>query len=657
MVGQSSENRFTTFNFWRDFASTSYVFSLIALFGFGISMDKPAATNSALAMSLCSVTRKITQQISERPLRQEVENLQLQKLGLQGTVQGLNHALRENWEWHEKYKTSQHEQEVSRNQIRELEQSCETIRFKWKEAESANQEFQIEEAKWKVRLSEYQKPLQAEIDRLKDVCKRLQQDYRNSVDELNALTESHNQLIAKYDGLARENTALRAPRRLPEATPEQVMANRIADWLGQLKPAITAHVTQPAKINGEDWIIWIDLEGKNAAYRVKEHDNFIRMDFGLPNTPTIKADGDRVKITIHRGERLDEYGVMRTDPMWLKDALVFEEKGRLFAHHARFSGESRSGKSTIISNAVGMLRMTIPQIQIDLADPHTKGQSNWKSLTPTYKGKNDCLRGFQEFYQEFKRWDSSEEENPTPRLFILDEFDGMSKEYPEIVANAVDLWKNGRHEQFYLWVVGQSAGVGRFNSNQKPSERMYLEDVKNLIQFWLADAIDRGLSEVNEQPIYKSAMRQAWLDARAKGQRFIALCRPITVIGRSFIALMPPEGYFQAGAKTVKEVLEEADEENYLENRRVEFETGAETIDHLNRLFDLEVTPNDPASKPKFEVTQKQLKAAKQLLDQGLKPHEIVFKVWSKKRGNGKAYQFYKEVVLKLINPDEPESA
>ncbi|MBW4662462.1 MAG: hypothetical protein KME15_27765 [Drouetiella hepatica Uher 2000/2452] len=468
----------------------------------------------------------------------------------------------------------------------------------------------VTDQKVNIQREETRKLEQNLKDAQKSFREKLEKAHADVDEARDALATSEAQVAVLRDEIARLHRA----KTLAEGVDTNDFANRVVEWFGKAKFLVDA---ESANVSGSDWVLVFRLRNQKDSFRIREYAQQMKIDFSLSSLPTLKVDGDKLRITIHRGEIENEAKYLRVDPTWLQEALVFEKSGETVTHHARFSGSTETGKSTLVCNAVGVLIIRIPLVEIELADPLIAGQSEWKTLKPKYKGEDSCVAGFIRFYEEFKRLDRGEEKSNRSKVFIMDEFDRMMQNHPELLPMVLDLWKSGRHQKRYLWVLGQSALVGKFSLN--------MEDVQNVIGFYLGATVERGLTDANDDPSYSSKLRQEWHHAKARELRYLCLCRPMTVTGRPFLAVMPKPDTFALGkAQEALRSYDEGKEEVQLENRLVEFDLDS-AKQNLERL----VSPSQETQKDlTLGLTSKEKVKVEKLLREGLSASKVVKEVW-----------------------------
>lgn len=635
-----------TGTFFRDFIRGSYGVCLIGLVFYGWFSVRPAAIATASTLAAASAGRGINHQLVSRRLNEAIKRQSAENQVMAAQIETLKQALEQNFGWHEKFKAAEAEKERLQRLFDEAKAELADAIARLERFSLANDQWEVESKVWEEKSKARMEPLKSEVERLKKSTEHYQKLYQRATEEYNSMADLNNEQAAKIEFLKLQLQALLAPKRLNGELPEQKLADEIANWFGSANPAIQLNV-ESASVSGQDWSLLFSMKNSRDKNRIHEFAGWLQNDFSLAETPTIKVIDERVRITIHRGEMNNESRYLKVDPSWLKTALVLSKGGKLETHHARFQGSTECGKSTLVSNAIGCVVSSIPMIEVKLADPLLNGKSEWKTIKPAYKGEDAVVAAIIEFYQEYKAIDEGKAEIGHPKVFILDEFDKLVAKHPELIPFILEIWKSGRHYERYFWIISQSALVGKFGLN--------MEDMDNLIGFYLGQTLERGFIDSHEDPNYISRLRQEWHTTKAKRLEWVCFVRPHTLKNRPFLAVMPLPGHYSIGGD-IHAIAEQVNEEKYLENRSIEFDTG-EAVDRLNRLFEMETPENQAASKPEFEVTQKQLKAAKQLLEQGLKPHEIILKVWNRKKGNGKAYQFYKGIVSKLMNSGGSETA
>lgn len=621
--------------FLRDLIRNCYACSLVTLLFYGYFSMKPAALATASTLTAASAGRGINDRFASKPLRRALDTQSRELQSLYAQVELLKQALQENYQWHERFKFSD-------SQLQEIQQVLKTTQIRLDEFESANALYEIESKVWQEKAKAQMEPLKGEIERLKQACKHYQGMYEQSSGDYSATVDRNAELVAQIEYLKLQLQVLMAPRRLNGELPEQKMADEIANWFGRAQVPIQLSV-ESASISGQDWQTLFTFKNTRDRNRIQEFAGWLQNDFSLAEVPTIKVIDERVRITIHRGEMNNESRYLKVDPSWLKAALVLSKGGKLETHHARFQGSTECGKSTLVSNAIGCLIQSIPMVEIVLADPLLKGKTQWKTLTPNYKGEDSSVAGFMEFYQEYKAIDEGKQEIGNTKVFILDEFDKVIVKHPKLIPLMLEIWKSGRQYERYLWVISQSALVGKFGLN--------MEDMDNLIGFYLGKTLERGFIDSNEDPGYISRLRQEWHTTKARSISFVCLVRPHTVNNRPFLAKMPAPGHYSIGVDAVA-VAEQVQEEERLDYYAAEFDIGNETVEQLNNLFKQPSEPVQPTPSNLNPVTVKVI----DLHLKKMKPHQIVKEIWGIPASKSANYQQKKAQVEQIIRDYETGS-
>ncbi len=128
-------------------------------------------------------------------------------------------------------------------------------------------------------------------------------------------------------------------------------------------------------------------------------------------------------------------------PDWLKDVVIR-------AFHIRINGQTGSGKSTLVDNAIALAMASLGQgCEVVLVDPKYP-LSDWE-IEPQYKGINEALKGLENLANIVenrlktarKSKDSGEGiPNFPPILYVVDEVDWIASEYEK---DAIKLLKIG----------------------------------------------------------------------------------------------------------------------------------------------------------------------------------------------------------------------
>lgn len=483
-----------------------------------------------------------------------------------------------------------------------------------------------------------------EIKRLESALAKTKSDCVEKLDQATADYDAAREELmmaqARILVLEAEIERIHKAKKLEEGLDLNNFANMIVDWFGMVKPAIVIDALT-ASVQNSDWVLGFEMRNLKDSSRIRELMQALKSDFSLAHLPSLKFTGERFKITIHRAEQVNEAKYLRVDPNWLIDALVFEKGQGTVTHHARFSGSTETGKSTLVCNALGVIIQRVPLVEIELADPLVAGMSNWTTLKPKYKGEDACVEGLLRFYEEFKQLDNGSIKSDRTKIFVLDEFDRMMQNHPQLMPIVLDLWKSGRHQKRYLWVLGQSCLVGKFNLN--------VEDVQNVIGFYLGNTVERGLVDANDNPEYNSALKQEWHLAKARELRYVCLVRPMTVTGRPFLAVMPKPDTFALGSADVGlKLLDVSNEESTLDARIEEFRLD-DARANLEKL--LKEVPKELEAIA--GLTNAELGKIRKLLGEGMTVSAIVKEVWGLNPSRSDTYKNRKsqvEAVKKLDN-------
>ena len=457
-----------------------------------------------------------------------------------------------------------------------------------------------------------------------------QEAKRNFADKLKSAFESEDkareelqQALAKVAILKDEIARIQAPKRLTEVAWYKEFCNAVCDWLCENGVVV-------------DLLRAIENEGV-ISLTVKPHKlsdlpllETIRSKmfyhFEMPVKPTVEIGTHEAVIHIYDKKKAKERTFFVPAETWFEDVLIREKNGRKTTLHGRYVGESESGKSTLLSNGIGCVKQFIPGVEIRIGDPlYHVGDSDWKNNRVDFKTESESHQGFLEFYQLFQ----DRKDNKAPKthtvVFILDEFDTMIANYPDLEPLVKAIWKQGRHSETYLWTSGQSPLVADFGLRR--------DDVQNCFGMYLGTTIPRSFSDcfiTGEESV-------KWLyeynERKKAGERYLVFVRP--KFDTAFMTGTPLPGTYSGSA---------LQERSQTGSNPTEAKPNYELLE-----FDLKSTKQTLEALVSDEVTELRVRML-QLTQQGLSVSQIVNRIWNLKPSRSKEYKEKISLTQRLLN-------
>lgn len=352
----------------------------------------------------------------------------------------------------------------------------------------------------------------------------------------------------------------------------------------------------------------------------------IERTFETAKPPEFRNVAGCVEVILHFGKPVQKSPIVEPEDNWLETALLQPKDSKLRPNHARFVGESESGKSALVNNCLGIVKRHLPDLKVQLGDPlYYSGESNW-DFEPTYKDADQCIEGLESAAALVQERIDNPDLPRYPLLYLQDEIDDLVAQYGERALAAIKkIWKQGRHVSVWLWVLGQSPYAKTL--------KMGIFDVKNAVNFFLATTIPKGLGEfvpTDDKKDYWLKQFQARLDA---GQEYVCAVFPKRKPG--FLAQLPQPGTFAEQGLLASLVTTGA---TGSANRPSTTPQPLPTTDEPDRTATDESELN--RIEPRIEA----------LLAQGKRPFEIVREIWGLKPSKSKEYRAKLSLVESLID-------
>lgn len=445
---------------------------------------------------------------------------------------------------------------------------------------------------------------------------RLKQAFEAEDKTAQELAEAKATIVILQDRIAQ----LLAPRRITEAAWYKQFCNGVADWMGE--------VGYPVHLNAaldSDGVITMTVEPLRLSDLPVLETLRSKMfyHFKLPVKPGFELGVHDAKIHILDKAKAKERKFFVPEETWFEDLLVREKNGRMTTYGGRFVGESESGKSTALANAIGCVKERVPDVEFIIADPlFYVGDSDWQGHEVTHRNDEECYEGLKSFYQLFKDIKDNKAPKSHTRVFVLDEFDTMMADHSDLRDMVRALWKQGRHAETYLWVSGQSPLVQLFDLKR--------DDVQNVFGVYLGTTVPRSFADcfiTGEESV-------KWLyeynERKKAGEQFLAFIRPKN--GNAFMTQTPMPGAYTGKGL---EVHSGAIPDSLFDPDSLEF-----NLDQARKSLEA-AADMDSGQLEKLRILN--------LHSKGKKPHEIIMSIWGLEPKRSKAYREKKALVQQVI--------
>ena len=376
-----------------------------------------------------------------------------------------------------------------------------------------------------VQLNEIQADLEKELD-------EVPREYLTIIEAGKAENNTLQREIARLTGVIKEYSQ---PKKLQGASHGVGLANRVIETLLSWGYAVDA-------IRVEEHEGFIDLWLKPRAGGIEGlrtwTDN-LYLALELVEEPTVSLNDGCLRLRVRHSKRQTKATEETRD--WLPEVLLKGDR----PNHLKVSGESESGKSTLVSNAIDIYQSELPGLKVILGDPLADtGDSDWGDFEPTYRDDEECFQSLQHWAETVqKRKDDPSLERP-PTLLIMDEVDTLAADYNGgdlMVTKAIQkIWKQGRHVGVWLLLIGQSA---------YPSDlKLKLGDLRNAVSVYVGSNAPQGMKHSNLDNNRETQWLARYNQMKEQGKRYIAWIQPKQAAG--FMAELPKPGAYSTSGDT-----------------------------------------------------------------------------------------------------------
>lgn len=618
---------------------------ILLLLAGGIKKDVLLLYLSSLALSW-KAARAITQEIEERDysrlMRAATEPLHTENVRLSydlGSLRSENAALQEAdrllWQRAdeaEKVATS------LREDIKSFENNLAKVRLDVREAEKqlAIKEVELRDLDlYNERLSvqldersnvERQKvEIQREENRkLQSRMEEAQRKYAESLKTAHADEDKAREALsacqARVVVLQEEIARLHKPRRLTEVAWYKEFCNAACDWLGEI--GLPVHLLRASENEGALSLV-VRPQNLSDLPLLETVSSKMFQHFEMPVKPIVEISVHEAVIHIYDKKKAKERKFFIPTETWFEDLLIREKGGKVTTRNGRFVGESETGKSTVLANAIGCVEKFVLGVKFLIGDPlfHV-GDSDWKGHKVTYKTEAECYQGLLDFYQLFNDRKDNIKQKTHTLVFCLDEFDTMIANYPALEPIVKALWKQGRHAETYLWTSGQSPLVADFGLRR--------DDIQNCFGMYLGTTIPRSFADCFITGEEAVKWHFEYNERKKAGEQYLVFVRPKGDV--AFMTQTPAPGTYAV--------------------HELEGSSTAQSTSSLNGRsdeFDLKATRKSLESLASMSSEEVEAVRVRELFSQGIKPYDIVYQIWGVYRGSSKTYKDKKAFVERIL--------
>ena len=458
---------------------------------------------------------------------------------------------------------------------------------------------------------------------LQDAKRRFEDSLKAAHRNEDKAREDLQQALAQVAILKDEIDRLLAPKRLTEVAWYKNFCNSVCDWLGE--QGILVDLLRATENEG---VLSLTVRPKKLSDLpvLETVRNKLFYAFELPVKPSFEVGTHEAVIHIYDKKKAKEHKFFVPSETWFSDVLIREKNGRKTTLHGRFVGESESGKSTLVVNGIGCVKQFIPGVEVRIADPlFYVGDTDWKGHKVSFKTEEETFEALVAFYKLFQ----DRKDNVVPKthtvVFLLDEFDTMIANYPQLEPMVKAIWKQGRHSETYLWTSGQSPLVADFGLRR--------DDVQNCFGMYLGTTIPRSFADcfiTGEESV-------KWLyeynERKKTGEKYLVFVRP--KFDTAFMTQTPQPGTYAATALA---------EPPQTERNSTEGEPNYESLE-----FDLSSTRKALETLVSDDQTELRVRVL-QLAKQNLTPSQIVNRVWGLKPSRSRDYKDKLNLVQRLLD-------
>ena len=444
---------------------------------------------------------------------------------------------------------SQTHQQLDRTQLelKEIRNSVETEVSRFNQVELALKK-QVEELEAEVEThSSLLDAAESKIGELQGFVDReldmsigsIKAQYETQVEflesQIQALTRDNQEKQAMYDVLLGHTIQ---PRRFPGINPMEILGNKFIDALMmETKAVFDGHETGANSIT-------LSPRLPVSPQLVKKNLELLKMIARLSVEQSLKVVGNKGLIEIEivdpsktKDKPKTESGIDLGVPAdWFSNLILTGESALIAGvkqrpQHLKICGESESGKSATVSNGIDILKGVMPNLRVMLADPLSEtGESSW-NIPATWKTDDQCRNAIKWTAQLVEHRKAGKDQERIPTLVIVDEIDTLLEGSKDYAGAIKKIWKQGRHQGVWLWVLGQSP-------NATPFPGFNLSDFNNCICLYLNQTASYAIEQQKSIP---SNLMVKYHDM-TETERYITLVKPKR--GKPFItASVKPDSF------------------------------------------------------------------------------------------------------------------
>lgn len=358
-------------------------------------------------------------------------------------------------------------------------------------------------------ISEYQAAYQA----AKESDTEIEQEFYNlerKITHLNALAGAKDEEIHRLS-----RASLKLDATFPTGTYAADLGNQILAFYRARKIEIAPIAVTP-KPSG---IVEIILQpfGSNQS-DLERYAEDLYYEFKPLSQPSFDKQDGYLKLSIKAGVNERESKVKEAASDYFEQALK-----RVF--HIRVTGETDTGKSTLVSNLVGLILSQNPDCEVSLYNPLYGSKYDSWQIPAKWRTFDAFPAVIGEIESEFERRSEIAAQakdrglgypNFPTKLYILDETENSISMFPDCAKALKRCLNHGRHQDIFVVYVTQSPLASAVKLNRP--------DFNASIGFHLGRNALRVLSDLNFGSEMKEFLTSQYELRMSRGDKFTVLC-------------------------------------------------------------------------------------------------------------------------------------
>lgn len=420
------------------------------------------------------------------------------------------------------------------------------------------------------RVAELTEYVEVEVPGLID---QLKAEYENALtqaeQQLAALLEDNRQKQQMYDALLGK---MQSPVRFEGVNPMEILGNHFIDvYLRHTKLVMDAHkaggniiglkprqYTSPSVVRRE--VEMLEVVAKDKV-EMRLNAGIFEFLIGEPEPkPAKDKQPEFTEPVADWFERIVLSG--ETEPLTDENRKI---------QHLKIVGESESGKSSFINNALTVVRKFASDVVIKLADPLAGvGESKW-DMPSEWSDDDGCREAIEWAAELVERRKQNPRLAHTPTILIVDEIDTVLEGHKDVSAAVKQVWKQGRHVGVWLWTIGQSVNVTAYPG-------LNLSDFNNCVCVYLNQSVPYAVEQQKSLP---PKLADDYFKRVNAGSKYLCMVKPKR--GIPFVCESPaPSSFGQSPVVTVCEPeTQSASELERIKSLKTANHTTAEIIEKV----------------------------------------------------------------------------